>query len=205
VLPFDAARAVLEEYRLREGHLVFNPQAEMTRGRRESVNAIINSSEVTKELTDRIIGKGVPQVDAIRVSKFMEMRLTGNPDEFAIEELTPRRQPILNSGDTEWRWAVTPRAPGNRLELELNVFLVLNVEGGEAPKLERSQLRTISVRSSSEPPDVTLFMESFVKGIVADPKWVLTSLLGVVGTIWGAVRAWIYAKRKRRRRRQPKD
>jgi len=96
---------------------MFNPPEEMTEYITERVETRITQN-INEDLIRGLKGKGIPQIDDIKVSSSMTVKLSG--DTFKIILLSEEEQPLLSSGYTQWEWDVTPQKAGSR-KLQLSV------------------------------------------------------------------------------------
>ncbi len=124
---------------LKAGKLLFNPPAEMRVGTEERVEVRIAAS-AAEDLTPRLKGRGTPQVEAIKVGRFMTVKLTGTA--FDIKALSKDDQFVGTSEFTEWSYLVKPLSPGlHNLDLAVGVRVKLQGGGEETryyPVLDRA-------------------------------------------------------------------
>ncbi len=109
--------------KLQIGQLLFNPPAGMTLGETDRVVARL-SENLAENITADIQGRGVPQVEPIRVGTFMKVRLAG--DKFDITALNNEEQIVAGDHFTEWAWDVTPNEPGEQT-LHLTVSVIVKI------------------------------------------------------------------------------
>ena len=84
------------------------------------IQLLLSLGKPIGELQAELTEIGEREGARVRVSPVMEARLTGGG--FKIEALTPERQPVGRTTDTEWRWEVE----GTEGEISYHVY------GGEA-------------------------------------------------------------------------
>jgi len=95
--------------KLSPGRILFNPPQEMKVGVKERVEVRI-AKTITEDLTLGLKGRGIPQIEEIRVGTFMKVHLTG--DNFDIKTLSHEEQPVIGEGFTQWDWDVIPSKSG---------------------------------------------------------------------------------------------
>ncbi|MSV29091.1 MAG: hypothetical protein EXQ52_10170 [Bryobacterales bacterium] len=139
--PEPAADSAIEKAlaELKAGKLLFNPPAEMRVGTEERVEVRIASS-AAEDLMPGLKGRGVPEVEAIKVGRFMTVKLTGTA--FDIKALSKEDQFVGTSEFTEWSYLVRPLSPGvHNLDLAVGVRIKLPGGGEETryyPVLDRA-------------------------------------------------------------------
>ena len=143
-LRVEAEKEIEEEIeQLSIGQIVFNPSEEMTEHIRERIEVRI-SQNIIEDLTQGLKGRGIPQVEEIKVSTVMAAKLTG--DTFKIIPLSDEEQPILSSGYAQWEWDVTPQKAGHR-KLQLSVSASIYVDRfGEKKKSAPVKEKVINVK-----------------------------------------------------------
>lgn len=106
----DLSEIVEDELKkLSPGCILFNPSQEMKVGVKERVEVRI-AKTITEDLTLGLKGRGIPQIEEIRVGTFMKVHLTG--DNFDIKTLSHEEQPVIGEGFTQWDWDVIPLKSG---------------------------------------------------------------------------------------------
>lgn len=91
------------------GKIIFNPAQEMKVNVIERIEVRITKKD-TEDLFAGLRGRGVPQIEEIRVGTFMKVRLTGH--NFDIKPLSHEEQPVTGEGITQWEWDVIPLKSG---------------------------------------------------------------------------------------------
>ena len=155
--------------RLPMGKVAFNPPDTMKVGVKERIEARI-SKDLDADLMASLRGRGLPQVEELRISELMKVRLSG--DDFGIVPLSEENQIIEPTGLTEWAWDVTPRKSGEKI-LHLHVTLRIRLPYGEErkdhPVLDREILVQVNRGYS---------VKSFIG---AHWKWIVLTLLLPLG------------------------
>ena len=110
--PSDLPEIVKDELeKLSLGQILFNPSEEMQFGAKERVEVRI-AKTITEDLTKGLKGRGVPQIEKIKVGTFMKVRLTG--DNFDIKAISHEEQLVEGEGFTHWDWDVVPLKSGTQ-------------------------------------------------------------------------------------------
>jgi hypothetical protein len=129
---------------LRSGKILFNPPETMKLGRVERIEARLTKDPAT-ELREALRGRGVPEVDKIKIGTFMTVALTG--DSFEIASLSHEHQLVTETGFSEWAWDVTPLATG-RHSLHLHVSVRFKLPECEEiydhPVMDRGLIVTVN-------------------------------------------------------------
>ena len=105
------------------GELLINLPNEMTVGVQERAEVRIAKQGI-KDLKKGLRGRGIPEVEKIKISPIMKVRLIG--DKFDIKALSHELQPITDFDFTQWEWNITPREVGNQ-SLEVSVSLRIEI------------------------------------------------------------------------------
>lgn len=105
------------------GELLINLPNEMTVGVQERAEVRIAKQGI-KDLKKGLRGRGIPEVEKIKISPIMKVRLIG--DKFDIKALSHEVQPITDFDFTQWEWNITPREAGNQ-SLEVSVSLRIEI------------------------------------------------------------------------------
>lgn len=93
------------------GELLINLPSEMTVGVKERAEIRIAKKGI-KDFNKGLRGRGIPEIEKIRISPIMTVILMG--DKFDIEALSHEVQPITDFDFTQWEWNITPREAGNQ-------------------------------------------------------------------------------------------
>jgi hypothetical protein len=123
----------------------------------------------------------------VKVADVMEATLYSRG--FDVHPITPERQAVSNSAETEWKWDITAKEPGAQ-ELRLTISVVLSVKGHEAPRVLEVYRRTVEVEVT-----MTTRMTRFVG---SNWQW----LLGGCGGLPVVVAGWVIARRRSKRNRE---
>lgn len=108
--PPDLSGIIEDELKkLAPGKILFNPPQEMQVGVRDRIEVRI-AKTITEDLSLELKGRGVPQIEEIRVGTFMKVRLMGN--NFDIKPLSHKEQLVAGEGFTQWDWDVVPLKSG---------------------------------------------------------------------------------------------
>ncbi|OCR02015.1 hypothetical protein BCD67_07505 [Oscillatoriales cyanobacterium USR001] len=105
------------------GEILINLPNEMTLSTKEKVEIRIAKKGI-KDLKKGLRGKGTPEIETIKISPIMKIRLIG--DKFDIKALSHEVQPITNFDFTQWEWEIIPREVGNQ-SLEVSVSLIIKI------------------------------------------------------------------------------
>jgi hypothetical protein len=159
--------------RIPVGRVVFNPPDEMRVGVRERIEVRI-SKDLDAEMCFALKGRGVVQIEDIKVSELMKVRMSGS--DFDITSLNEEEQFIGSQGFTEWVWDIIPQKSGNKV-LHLHVTLRIRLPHGEErkdhPVLDKSVLVKVNHLYSTKVFVITYW------------KWIATAIiLPMMGFIW---------------------
>jgi len=123
---------ILEEEleRIPVGRVVFNPPEEMKVGIIERIEVRISKNAET-DLISALKGRGIAQIENIKVSELMKVRVSGR--DFDITSLNEEEQFIDTQGFTEWAWDIVPKKSGNKI-IHLHVTLRIRLPFGEERK-----------------------------------------------------------------------
>lgn len=164
---------------LKQGQILFNPAKQMKVGVTEIVEARI-AKEINEHIAKGLQGRGVPQVEQIKVGTFMKVHLGG--DEFEIKlRSNSEEQLIANEGFTTWEWDVTPHKGGPHTLL-LTVTVRLKLPNGK----EETQDYPVFRRPIDVVVDPVFSIKDF---IVKYWQW-------VIGTLIIPFIGWIAMKKK---------
>ena len=149
----------------------------------EQVQFIINvlgQPAIEEEFRDL---SGPVRSGQIRVSRRMEARLTGPPDQVTITPSDPNQkdvQTVTDIANPSWKWDVVAKRPGRAL-LTLNVYA--HVQSGDSPEPVRVLLK-------SEPIPVRTDLVDTIQWWIGriNPIWVW--IVGVFTTLGGALVWW---------------
>ena len=147
------------------GHIMFNPPEIMKQGKGERIETrIVQDRNI--DLVTSLKGKGVPQIEDIRVSELMKVRLSGNA--FEIFPLNEEKQVVEVSDHTEWAWDVTPKKSGKQI-LHLHVTMIIRLSSNEYskdhPVLDREIVVKVNPLYSTK-----YFLSTYW-------KWIITALV----------------------------
>ena len=118
-------RVIAEEIeQLPIGKIMFNPPTEMEEHVKERIEVRI-SQNINEDLKEGLKGRGVPQIEEIRVSTVMTAKLTG--DDFTINCLSDTEQAVFDSEYTQWEFDVTPIKAGQKF-LQLSISASFNTD-----------------------------------------------------------------------------
>lgn len=175
-----------EVQKLRESKIVFNPPPKMRQGQTERIEARIPFEDIGPTLIEGLKGKGVPQVENIKVGSIMKVVLTGDQDAFVIQKFSSDEQTVAGKPFAQWEWDVTPLQSGNH-SLHLQVTATIYVPGrGEKPYDIPVLHRQIEVEIDAWYASKRFVGENW--------QWLWTTLVIPVG-------AWLWNKRRKKRRR----
>jgi len=153
--------------KLSPGRILFNPAQEMKVGVTERVEVRI-AKTITEDLTVGLRGRGIPQIEEIRVGTFMKVHLTG--DNFECRALSHEEQIVAGEGFTQWDWDVTPLKSGIQ-SLLLTVTVRIKIPNyGEERKDYPVFERWIKVKVNR--------IYSIKKFIMSYWQWILGTIIG---------------------------
>lgn len=158
--------------RLRDGNVAFNAPQSVNIRDTIKVRALVSPDEAAETMKAQIDAPGMAMVRPVKVSKFMEARLTG--EGFRIVPISQAQQAV-GSGITAWEWEVTPQKEGlHRLTLSLDAFVRMDGE------------RVARTRTFEHPIDVEVTMSQRIGGWVDQHgKWAWSALLVPLWAWWG--------------------
>ncbi len=117
--------------KLSPGRILFNVPHEMRQGVTEKVEARLTKA-ITEDLSKGLKGKGVPQIEDIKLNTLMSVRLNGDKDSFDIKSLSHEDQIVEGEGFTQWEWDVTPlKFGGQSLSLTVTIRMKMPTYGEE--------------------------------------------------------------------------
>lgn len=123
----DLSDIVRDELKkLTTGQVLFNPPAEMQVGVSERVEVRI-SKNIAQDISSGLKGRGVPQVEKIKIGTFMKASLTG--EKFKIEKISTEEQVVGDEGFAQWDWNVTALEAGLQ-SLSLKITVRIKMPGG---------------------------------------------------------------------------
>jgi hypothetical protein len=115
--------------KLDPGEIVYNPPARMQVGVEEPITVRIARGTFEGDLRRDLVGRGLPQVEKIKVGTFMRAELAG-PD-FRVTALGDRDRVLAEATMQEWRFNVLPVHSGERRILELLVSVRIQLRAKE--------------------------------------------------------------------------
>jgi len=170
----DWYQALKEELdRLPLGMIMFNPPSQMKLGTTERVEVRI-THDPGQDLVRALKGRGVPQIEAVRVGSLMKARLSG--EAFSIKALNDDAQIISPKGYTEWAWEVSPLKAGVQ-KLYLHITVRIRLPYGEENKDHPVMDRMVYVEVNP--------IYSTKKFISNHWQWIVGALIiPLIGWIW---------------------
>jgi hypothetical protein len=163
---------------IKTGLLMSNIPAEMIQGKKEVVEVkIARSTELQAALVTGLLGRGVPVVEPIDTSLYMEVKLSGEPA-FEIDSPSPPEQMIIPT-PALWVFDVTPYRAGNQT-ITLIVNLRVEAEGIVGGR------RSVSVLKKPIHVQVNLGFATR-RYITNNWQWLIPTIL----TLAGAIAAWL--------------
>lgn len=100
----------------------------MTVGAQERITVRIGRKEAETALTNKLKGRGAPQIEEVKVGTFMSAQLYG--DDFEISSRSDKGQVIPDNGFAEWTFDVIALEAGKK-SLTLQVSVRYKIGGGE--------------------------------------------------------------------------
>lgn len=168
-------RHILEEEldQLTLGKILFNSPDPMELGTSERIELRI-SQNINEDLTKALKGRGIPNIETIKVGSLMKARLTGSA--FQIQSLNEEEQVLTKRDYTEWAWNVIPDKSGKQV-LYLHVTVRIRLPYGEEKKDCPVMEREILVRVNP--------VYSIIKFLTKYWMWIITALIiPLLGLIW---------------------
>lgn len=167
------------------GQILFNVPQEMKVGIKERVEVRI-SKTIAEDLSKGLKGRGLPQIEEIRVNTLMGVRLNG--DNFDIKALSHEEQIVAGEGFTQWDWDVMPLESGTQ-SLLLTVTVRIKIpnyaeERKDYPVFERK----IKVKVNQ-----IYSIKRFIKSYW---QWFVSTIIG------SGIIGWIVKKRRKLRKKK---
>ncbi len=179
---FDEIDRALEAQPLASA--AFNAPTELPLGDSAEIQLLLSLSKPVSDLQAELTEIGQSQGAQVRVAPLMEARLTGGG--FRIEALTPERQPIGRTTDTEWRWEVEGTEQGSQ-RLHLSLSALITAGGEQTPRAVRTFDREI---------DIEVTLRQRITGFIGDNwQWLWTAILVPLGYL---VLRWVKARARPR-------
>jgi len=168
-------RVIAEEIeQLSLGRILFNPPTEMEEHVKERIEVRITQN-INEDFKEGLKGRGVPQIEEIRVSAVMTAKLSG--EDFTIDSLSDTEQAVFDSEYTQWEFDVTPTKAGQKI-LQLSISASFDIdEFGEKKKSLPVMEREIFVKVN---PGERIKRVDWYKILGA-----IGGLLGIIATIIG--------------------
>lgn len=156
----------------------FNAPAELGKDEATEIQLLLSLRKTVRTLQATLTEIGQRQGARVRVSPLMEARLTGSG--FAIEAITPERQPVSPGADTQWKWHVEATETGSQ-RLFLTLSALIDVEGERTPRAIRTFERAVVIHVS---------WEQQIAGFLGDNwQWLWAAILApAAGVTWGTWR-----------------
>lgn len=173
--PSNIKKIISEEIeKLPIGQILFNPPTEMEEQVKERIEVRITQN-INEDLKEGLKGRGVPQIEEIRVSAVMTAKLSG--EDFTIDSLSDTEQAVFDSEYTQWEFDVTPTKAGQKI-LQLSISASFDIdEFGEKKKSLPVMEREIFVKVN---PGERIKRVDWYKILGA-----IGGLLGIIATIIG--------------------
>lgn len=114
-----------EVKKLRKGRILYNIPENMKVGQVERIEVRIEKT-TTDAFTKNLQGDGNYEINDIKVSPLMKVKLTGGDGKFQIVEISDDEQIVIDNYYTQWVWDVTPLKSGHA-NLSLVVSFKINV------------------------------------------------------------------------------
>jgi len=112
------------------GKILYNPSDKMRVGKKEIVEVRITEN-LTDDFKKNLKGRGIPNVEELKVSGSMSVSLTG--ENFEIKRLNPSEEQIIDKPYTEWTFNIIPQKSGIQT-LRLIATLKIRTKYGEEKK-----------------------------------------------------------------------
>ena len=163
---------------LTPANIAFNTPTELHLGEQTQVELAVSRRQAIEQLKKLIEAAGKKEGATIKVSDVMVATLSGL--RFDIQRISDARQPVAETGVTEWSWTVEPTAAGTR-SLHLTLTALIDVDGTE---------ETFTVKTYDRMWTVAVPWPDRVTGFAGSNwQWLWTAiLLPVVGLVWRRLR-----------------
>jgi hypothetical protein len=161
--------------------VAFNAPTELHKGESAEIQLLLSLTKVLPVLKDALTKVGERHGAMVRVTDVMEARLTGPA--FKIEAVTPERQLISQTDDTEWGWEIEPTRTGTQ-NLHLTLSALINVKGERLPRAVGVLEKPITVRVA--------WQERITGFVGGNWQWLWTTILVPLAAL-----AWAAWKRRR--------
>ena len=171
---YDQLREELN--RLPLGKYAFNPPSEMKLGFTERVELRLTQNP-GEELTRNLKGRGVPEVDTLKVGSLMKARLSGTA--FSVSPMNEEEQLVPEAGHTEWAWDVMPLKSGTQ-KLHLHITIRIRLPFGEERKDHPVVDREIDVHVNPL-YSIKVFFSRYW-------KWIVTAI--VLPVVWWLIKKY---------------
>jgi hypothetical protein len=174
---FDEIDRALEAQPLASA--AFNAPTELRIGDSAVIQLLLSLGKPISDLQAELTEIGEREGARVRVAPLMEARLTGGG--FRIEALTPERQPVGRTTDTEWRWEVEGTEGGSQ-RLHLSLSALITVEGERTPR---------AVRTFDQEIEIRVTFRQRITGFIGDNwQWLWAALVvPLLGLAAGLVRS----------------
>jgi hypothetical protein len=133
---------------------------------------LIDPTISLEELEKSAVAQSPTISSRIAISKIVIASIVA--DKFDIKALTPERQAISPTSQTEWLWQLTPKAPGQH-EITLSISAVVTVDGNTAERFIKTFEKTVIVEITT-----MQYIMGFAKQYW---QWLWTVLI-VPGIVW---------------------
>jgi hypothetical protein len=167
------------------GQIVFNPPTTMRVGATEVITVRIARTQTEHAILENLRGRGIPQVEQIKVGTLMQVRLYG--DGFDVNTHSNEDQTVPENQFAEWTYDVTPLVSGDDRELVLQVSIRFELPNRQ----EFTDLPVLTRKIKVQVNDWWSIQQFFA----ANWQWfgggigtVFVGLAGFVGTRWFAQR-----------------
>ena len=182
--PTLAELAANELRQLTEGRIAFNPPTTMQQGQEERIEARISSEDIGAKLTEGLKGRGLPDVQNVKVGSLMKVLLYSEESEFQITKLSSEEQVVSGRPFAQWDWTVTPLDYG---EHSLHLMATAKVV------IERLGEKSVDVPVIDRKINVKVSPAYIVKRMVRTPStWQIVFGSGtgivVISAIFAAIR-----------------
>ncbi|MDA8078463.1 MAG: hypothetical protein M0Z79_05935 [Nitrospiraceae bacterium] len=161
------------------GQILFNPAEKMTVGIKEIIEVRI-AKQISDQFTKGLSGRGVPQIEQIKVGTFMKAHLYGGNFDIKLRS-NSEEQTISNEGFTPWEWDVTPQQGGPQTLL-LTVTVRLKLPDGREETKDYPVFRRPIIVAVNRAYTTKAFIMKYW-------QWLITSIIiPFIG--WFAKRKW---------------
>lgn len=169
------------------GNIAFNTPKTMRMDEAEVVHLVLSPSDPVEQLKKAIRETGKLEFHQVQYADRMEADLTS--ESFKITPITPMRQAVRTSGNTEWQWSIKPTESGKQ-HLFLRLNAIIKVDGDPT---------AVAVQTFSEEIVIEVPLRQRLSQFAATNwQWLCTALFIPIG-------GWLWKRKKEVAQQPPAD